>query len=461
MSWNNFSFTKIFTQKRILIAGFGKEGQSSYRFLTKFCQPASIFVTDDNPTSINEQNINFIPSSELSHLSTSIDLVLKSPGYPLKHLNFFPEEKITSQTDLFLRWFHPKIIGVTGTKGKSTLSSLIYHIIRESGISALLGGNIGIPIFDLFEYDEPEWIVLELSANQLEINHRSPHIALFNNLFEEHLDYFKTFESYARAKSNILLSQEKQDFSLIHYSLKNSFFIQKAPGTLLIYGHSHGLYAVPGISVAENSFVFSNELLKTGIFPFNSSDIPLVGKHNLENISGALLACHLAGISIDKALESVYSFKPLPHRLERIGTFHGITFINDSISTIPQATIQALESLENVHTLIVGGFDRGIDYQPLLDYLKQHPNHPSTLILMGQVGKKIYENRWNFPLPQGLHFATDMEEAVRLAYQHTPAGCICLLSPAAASYDQFKNFEERGEQFKKWCEKIASNHRIK
>ncbi|MCX7697388.1 MAG: UDP-N-acetylmuramoyl-L-alanine--D-glutamate ligase [Bacteroidales bacterium] len=454
MNWNNFQFTETFNHVRILIAGFGKEGISTYHFLTKYCKPKNIFITDDNPSITKGFNIPYIPFSEFSNISSNIDLIIKSPGYPLRQLHVFPPEKITSQTDLFLRWFHSKTIGITGTKGKSTISSLIYHIINGNGKSVLLAGNIGIPVFDLFEKDEPEWVVLELSANQLEIIHRSPHIALLNNIYEEHLDYFGSFESYAKAKSNILLYQSSMDYALIHYSLKNFSVVPMIQSNLLAYGYPCCFSSTPGIALDEKNFIFYNNLLSKKIIPFQKDIIPLVGKHNLENISGALLACHLVGISFETAIESIYTFKPLPHRLEKVGTFRGITFINDSISTIPQATIHALTSLHNVHTLILGGYDRGIDYHILIDYFLQYPNQPATIILLGQVGIKLQEYFKKFMIPQSYYFANNMEEAVKLAYEHTPAGKVCLLSPAASSYDQFKNFEDRGNQFKEWCIKL-------
>jgi len=301
---------------------------------------------------------------------------------------------------------------------------------------------------------EPEWIVLEISANQLELIHIAPHISLFNNLYEEHVDYFGTVDSYAKAKWKIILKQTVNDFGLLHTSLLTSAEVKQAKSQLLLYGQ-HPDHSYPsGVAVSDHAFSLFHNHQRT-VYPFNPKKIPLLGWHNLENCSGALLASWLCNIPIDHAINAIYSFSPLPHRLEKVGTFRDITFINDSISTIPQSTIAALESLKNVHTLILGGYDRGIDYQLLVDYIKSHPRSPALLLLLGQTGKRLKQLFREQQISQPFLWVDTLEKAVEKAFELTPPHQICLLSPASASYDQFKNFEERGNAFKTLCKNLA------
>jgi len=452
MSWKNFDLSPWFQDKKILIAGYGKEGKSTHRTVLPYA--SQIWVTDSQSLSFGDKKTQFIPENELEQLKEKVDLIIKSPGYPLKKLNIFPTEKITSQADLFLSWFRHKVIGVTGTKGKSTLATLIYHVLKENCVKVLLGGNIGIPAFDLLSEEEPTWVVLELSANQLETLHFAPHIALFNNLYEEHLDYFGSYENYQKAKWNIVLKQEQNDWALLHVSLLGALEITQAKSTLMLYGQPSDHFSLPGIAIADQAFLFYQNMQRK-VFSFSPDKIPLVGRHNLENCSGALLAAWMCGIPFKKSIESLYTFTPLPHRLEKVGIFRDILFVNDSISTIPQATIAALESLKSVHTLILGGYDRGIHYQSLAEYFKSHPHYPALLLLVGQSGKRMYELFREQKIPQTFIWTNTLEEAVKKVFELTPPGNICLLSPASASYDQFKNFEERGEVFKNLCKTLA------
>jgi len=333
------------------------------------------------------------------------DIILKTPGISFTQINYYIEpEKISSQTALFLQYYGNQAIGITGTKGKSTTASLIAHILNQYGKKTVLAGNIGVPLFDIIENIVHQTIVVaELSAHQLEFVRHSPHIAVLLNLYQEHLDHFNSFSSYMQAKLNITKYQNEHD--------------------ILVYNQ-------------EDEWV--NKLLLQHDFIRNY--FPYSGK--IKN-NAAFTTCKLLNISDNEIEAALASFIPLEHRQEFVGEKYGIRFYNDSISTVPEATIYALETLKDVDTLLLGGFDRGIDYRILYDYLKENP--VENIVFMGPAGMRM-KAEWETGINHIVE--NDMQKIIHFAIQNTQKGKICLLSPAAASYDQYKNFEERGKLFK-------------
>ena len=410
-------------EKRILILGFGREGKSTFRFLQKYMPGAVIGVADKN----DMEDVNHSGDHYLEAIY-DYDIVIKTPGISLKDFDT-KDVEITSQTDLFLSQFHSQTIGISGTKGKSTTTSLIYHLLKSSGHDAILTGNIGIPCFDVMENITPDSIVVyELSAHQLEYVHNSPRVGVLLNVFEEHLDHFGTMERYKAAKLNLLRYMNENDIAVIHENLLND-----------------------ALDLFVNSKVFS-------LFDFDDKidriALPLKGEHNYLNVKAALLACDAYGIDYRELIPYLYTFKPLEHRLEMVGTFGGVTFINDSISTIPQAAISACQALGRVDFLLLGGFDRGIDYSPLVGFLKVHPI--PHLLFTGRAGERMMQLlKKTGPLPVEMYFYTSMEEAFGYLHSLAKSGDVCLLSPAASSYDQYKNFEERGKKFKQLAERFC------
>ncbi len=405
--------------KRILILGFGREGKSTLSFLNKYLPDADVAVADKNEM----ETVQYFGTGYLEAMY-NYDIVIKTPGISLKDFDT-KDVEITSQTDLFLSQFHAQTIGITGTKGKSTTTSLIYHLLKSSGHDAILTGNIGIPCFDIMEDIKPDSIVVyELSAHQLEYVHNSPRVGVLLNIFEEHLDHFGTMARYAEAKLNIMRYMGEDDMAVIHESLMEDAW-----------------------RLFVNNIVFS-------LFDIDDlvdcTALPLIGEHNLLNVKAALLACYAYGVDVRELVPHLYSFKPLEHRLEPVGTFSGVTFVNDSISTIPQAAISACQALGRVDFLLLGGFDRGIDYQPLVDFLKAHP--VPHLLFTGKAGERMMQLIAEVPEPvEGptVFYYSTMEEAFAYMAAHAKPGDLCLLSPAASSYDQYKNFEERGAKFKR------------
>ena len=417
--------------KRILIAGFGREGKSTLRFLHTFMPDAIVGIADKNESAfqdIDKERYKLHFGDDYLSAASDYDIVIKTPGISLKDVDI-DLSLVSSQTDLFLEAFHNQVIGITGTKGKSTTSTLIYHLLKESGNDVILAGNIGIPILDcVSDINERTIIVYELSAHQLQFINRSPHVGILLNVFEEHLDHFGTFEKYKDAKINVLRYMDYSDVAVVNQSIVNS---QQS--------------TVAKHCVDFESYDFDD-------YNIDWNQIPLLGEHNKRNVKAALCACKSYGLLIENLIPHLYTFKSLEHRQEFVGVFNGVKFFNDSISTIPQATIAALQTIKNVNFLLLGGFDRGIDYEPLVTYLKD--NVLPCVLITGQAGQTINAKLQEAGYKGNVLEYTDMESAFEIIGNLAKSGDVCLLSPAAASYDRYKNFEERGCVFKELAKKF-------
>ncbi len=439
--------------KHVCILGFGAEGQSTFRLLSRILPDSQISIADKSPDItkhplLNDRTINVLTAENYLRDLSSFDLIIKTPGLPFSLLEGLSEDSITSQTELFIRAFSSQIIGITGTKGKSTTSSLIYHIVKQSTENVILVGNIGIPPFDLIErIDKRTIIVYELSSHQLQQIRYSPHTAILLNLFEEHLDHYNSKEEYFGAKLNIMRHQGKNDFFIYPYEEKTVMeYVQKQTMT----GHcvTIGSSIQSGIScyLKEGNVIWhcnSDQELTYKI----EGETALKGIHNQRNCMFAIAACKLNNIPDTAITKGLRTFQPLAHRLEYVGFYGGLHYYNDSIATIPEAVMAAVTAIPNIGTLLLGGYDRGIDYRGLVDFLCTAPI--DNLVFMGAAGMRIKELLdVHSPLKKKLFIASDMAEAVAIAKKQTAPGKACLLSPAAASYDMFRNFEERGATFR-------------
>ena len=426
----------IVNGKNILILGFGREGRSTYEFLKKYASDIKITVADANDVSKNiPGGVELIWGKDYQKACKNFDLVIKSPGIVLE--KDIKTDNITSQTELFLKAFRDKTIGVTGTKGKSTVTTLLYHILENTRGNCLLLGNIGIPPLDVAgKIDKDTLCVFELSAHQMEYTHISPAVAVLINLRPEHLDHYGTYEKYVSAKENIFLWQKKDDCFICGSELADQ--IKKSVSRLVRVSAENG-----GADVCLDG---RSIVSKNGVLTVNDDDTLLVGKHNLFDIA-VVYSVYRIFMSDDKAFKTALkTYKPLPHRLEYIGTADGVRYFDDSISTIGETTINALKSVRDVGTVIIGGMDRGIDYTDLIEFLKTYKTE--NIILIPDTGLRIKKELET--TNTNLVLASDLEDAVKIAKQKTPVGKACVLSPAAASYGFFKNFEERGDAFKKY-----------
>ncbi len=414
--------------KKICILGFGREGQSTYNYLTKY-NISNIMVHDKQPKDVEGvYGDNYLDGLD------KYDVIIKTPGISLKDIDISAiEDKITSQMELLFEYSKCPIIGITGSKGKSTTTSLIYEALKANDLDVYLLGNIGIPVFDyLDDFKENSYLVVEMSALQLEYIKHSPHISVITNLFEEHLDHFGTLDRYYTAKMQIFKYQNSGDYAI--YSGDNSDLKNLVSKSDL----KANLIETSLNDVVDGYVMINGEK----VYDVNS-ERTLKGKHNLINIINALNVVKLLDLDMSKAIKAINTFKTLPHRMECIGVVDDVAYYDDTVATIPEATIDCIEALECVDTLITGGKDRGIDYQPLIDYINK--SNITNIICMPETGYKIepYINKKTYKIEE-------LEDAVKKAKEVTKKGCICLLSPSASSYNKYKNFEEKGFYYKKF-----------
>jgi UDP-N-acetylmuramoylalanine--D-glutamate ligase len=432
---------EFFTGKSVLILGYGREGQSTHELLKTLKIDCDITVADKNKVDCDAEKTIFGADYD-KHLG-DYDIVMKSPGVPLLgEIDPAVKAKITCQSDLLFRFRdeHTLIVGVTGTKGKSTVSSLIHHILTACGRDALLIGNIGIPpLARIADFKEGSILVCECSCHQLEYTHASPQVAVYLNLYEEHLDHYNSFADYKAAKDNICRFQRNSDLLI-----KNIGLDPFTPAQIMNASMDD---PIADICVTDSTISIEGRKI-----PLDRIKTPLPGRHNLYNIAVAVAVALRLGCDLDDVLTAVAGFGGLPHRLERIVDRNGVFWINDSISTIPQAAVNALLAFPAADTLIVGGMDRGIDYSALTDFL---PNSSiEHLICLPDSGNRIAQGltERNADLPFEIILAADLTDGVKKAAAVTKRGCV--FSPAAASYGFYKNFEERGDVFKKLVDSV-------
>ena len=427
----------FFEGKKVLILGFGREGRSTLDLIKNF--NCKIGIADQNLAATPElERFELFSGKNYLDAISAYDIVMKTPGIALlDKLSEKDKVKITGQTDLLLRFCENKIIGVTGTKGKSTTSSLIHHILDNCGKSSVLIGNIGIPPLTITDNIEKNMtIVCEMSCHQLEYVQASPDIAILLNIYEEHLDHYVDFNAYKQAKENIYRFQNHND--------------------VLIYNrecYSNELGGIPSKKISasqdEKADIFisgKDIILCEKTIPYEKISPKLEGKHNLYNIAIAIATALECGCDLDTAIESVHSFNGLEHRMELVRTVNGVKYVNDSISTIPLATINAVKAF-SADTVIIGGMDRGINYDVLVEYL--NTGAVANIICLPNSGYRIADM---LGTDSNVIRVSDMEEAVGKAYEATKKCCV--LSPAAASYGFYKNFEERGNHFKDLVNKL-------
>ena len=451
------------TDKKIAILGFGREGKSSYQFIRKYFQEQPLTVFDANekikndPLLLEDSWITIINQYNYEEILKEYDLVLKAPGISLKEIDITPyQNKISSQISLLLDFFDISIIGVTGTKGKSTTTSLIYEMIKAQKEDVLLGGNIGIPVFDNIEKITPNsTYVIELSAYQLQHIHTSPKISVLLNLFEEHIDFFGNLENYYNAKINIAKYQQADNFLIYkgdNLEIGNRISKNIKGKSYRVYDSEPKENKNNTIYLKENTIcIYQNNEEK--ILYYTTDKRNLLGDNNLRDIMFVLGVCHYLKLDIEKAIQTINTFKGLPHRMEYVGYFDEIHYYNDSIATIPQATINNIETLKEVNTLIFGGMDRKIDYSDFVKYLGTCK--VENLICMKETGYNIGKQLQKDNISKNIYFTETLEEAVEIAKSVTQKGKICMMSPAAPSYNQFKDFEQKSnkiidEKYKIW-----------
>lgn len=425
---------KYLKGKKIIILGFGREGKSTYKLIRKYLKEQTIYIADQKEKTDfleNDKNAIYIGGKNYLENLEEYDLIIKTPGISFVGIDTSKYiYKIKSQLELLLEFFNVFTIGVTGTKGKSTTSSLIYTILKEQNIKTMLLGNIGTPAFDYIDkIDEETVLVLEMSSHQLEYMNLCPNIAILLNIYPEHLDHYASFEEYAQAKCNIFKNQKGADYFI--YNLDNEI-LQKLVNSPKAKAYGVSLKENGDICI-KNNYVYFKEKPIYNI----KSPRKLLGEYNLNNIMFALGVSQILKLDLDKTIKSIQNFEPLHHRLEFVGKYNDISYYDNSIGTIPMATMEAVKVLKNVDTLIIGGMDRGLDYTEFIEFLNK--SNITNVICMPKTGHDIARKLKK----EKVYRVETMEEAVKIAKKVTSKGKSCLLSPAAASYGFFKNFEEK------------------
>lgn len=421
--------------KKVAVLGLGLEGKDLISFLLE--KEAIVVVFDRKEEKdldleeVEKDKIKIISGENyLSSGLKDFDFIFRSPGV----YRFLPEiveaenagVVISSAIKLFFDLCPAKIIGVTGTKGKGTTSTLIYEILKKGEKDVYLAGNIGKPYLSLLsKLDSESFVVMEMSSFQLIDLEKSPQIAVVLNITSDHLNWHKNLEEYVDAKKNIIRFQNENDYAVINSDYETSSNFAKETKGKVIY--------------------FS----KNNLPEKYTKNLLLKGKHNWENVAAAIAVAQVLKIGEKEILEVLSSFKGLEHRLELVETKNGISFYNDSFATGPQPTIAAIESFSEPLTLILGGYDKGLDYEELCQKISSQDNI-KTIILIGDIKDKLKEglekNNFSGKVIDLDH--SSMNEIVNIAIKNTSSGGIILLSPAAASFDMFKSYKERGNQFK-------------
>jgi UDP-N-acetylmuramoylalanine--D-glutamate ligase len=439
-------------KKRIVILGGGESGVGAALLCKQ--QGYDVFLSDGavlKPHYRDELTSNSIEFEFGGHSIDKIlaaDEVMKSPGIAnsttvvreIRAANI----PVISEMELAYRYKgNSRIIGITGSNGKTTTTSMIYQICKAGGMNCALVGNIGNSIARQIAVDPRPLYVVEISSFQLDdiISFR-PDVAVLTNITEDHLDrYDHDFEKYIASKFNIVKNQTEEDFFIynaddtvtMHYLSRFPFHSKPLPISMQ-HEQPKGAFIKDG-----KMHVRHGESLVTSIY-----DFALKGKHNQYNTMAASLAGAVVGIRKDKIRDAVASFESLEHRMEKVATVRGIDFVNDSKATNVNSTWFALESMEKPVTLILGGVDKGNDYGLIRDMVGEKVKR---IVCLGLDNSKIHAAFSG--VVEEIYDTSSAEEAVKRAYQVSSKGDVVLLSPACASFDLFKNYEDRGAQFKK------------
>lgn len=442
---------------KIAILGLGREGLDLLKFFNKMkIKPIGLNADEVLSTDQRYRDINRLTSQVysgkdyLDHLD-QIDLVFRSPGVPLDLPAIKKAKKrgvqFSSLTQLFFDTCPAKIIGITGTKGKSTTTSLIYHLLkgRNKG-KVYFGGNIGHPpLMLLGKLTKKDLVVFELSSFQLEDLTKSPHIAVMLMVVPEHLDRHKTYRKYLGAKLNLVRYQTKQDFAVINIGDRISDTVIKNTKAKLVK-YSLKKILPRGVYIADSNIIYRDFSTGRRQIVMPVEEISLSGQHNLINVLAAITVALLAGVSVTKIRPRIKSFIALEHRLEPVGHAGQVEFINDSMATTPIATMAALQTINGNISLILGGASKKENFTDLIKYLSRCSL--AGIVLIGQTSEQLYKKIKSAKIDSPVIIAKDFSTAVHLAYDFVKPGGTVILSPACASFGWFKDAYDRGNQFK-------------
>jgi len=458
------------TGKRVLILGAARQGQALARWLVN--HGARVTLSDKRSKAdleparqfLNDLPIEWIPGSHPLELLDKADMLCLSGGVPLTLPIVVEAQKrgipLSNDTQIFMEVAPCKTVGITGSAGKTTTTALLGNMAKasyvEKGGHAWVGGNIGDPLINYVDEMQPsDLAILEISSFQLDQMSISPNVAAILNITPNHLDRHGTMEAYTAAKARILDFQSKDDVAILGRDDPGAWNLrERVKGKLLSFGLSN-------LSIEHSGAYVSDGLyhLRDGnayiLLPIQNA-IHLRGDHNRLNVLAAITIGHAAGLNLDAMLEAVDNFHGVPHRLELVRELHGVKWYNDSIATAPERAMAAVRSFDEPIVLILGGKDKDLPWEDLADLVRERVDH---VVVFGLAAEKILgalgrlgsgEKR-----PYSVQRGEGVQEAVRLAAEVAESGDVVLLSPGGTSFDQFSDFTERGEWFKKWVQELS------
>ncbi len=443
--------------KNILVVGLARSGVAAAEFLIS--RGARVTVNDAKPESdlkeareLRAKGIEVIGGGHPRELFEKSDLIVVSPGVPLA-LEAFDQARaaggpIIGEVELAARFLRGRLVGITGSNGKTTTTTLIGELLKNAGLPTQVGGNIGTPLISLVEGSQHDgFTVVELSSFQLEaVEQLHVNVALLLNITPDHLDRYNSIADYAAAKANIFRNQTPGDVAVLNADDGAAARMSAKTGARVVYFSRLR-------ELEEGIFLRGNEIIERGAdgerVLLKREDIHLPGDHNVENVMAALAAGLACGAPVDSMRQTVRKFKGVEHRLEFVTELNGVKFYNDSKATNVDATIKCLEAFPAGVIVILGGKDKGSDYAPLAPLVRERCEH---VILIGAAADKIAAALEN---TKPLHRAATMPEAVKLGLELGRPGDIVLLAPACASFDMFDNYEHRGRVFKEAVKALA------
>ncbi|MBR3249348.1 MAG: UDP-N-acetylmuramoyl-L-alanine--D-glutamate ligase [Clostridia bacterium] len=456
-------FNNYLNRRKVAIIGLGVSNLPLLDYLYEHKAKVTVFddkEIDQIPKEVMDKITKYTFKFSLGKNSLSklvgFDFIFRSPSClptnPALSAEIDRGSIVTTEVEMLMKIAPCKIIGITGSDGKTTTTSLIYEILKKAGYKCYLGGNIGYPLFTRLNEIRPEDIlILELSSFQLMGMDFSPEISVVTNITPNHLNIHKDYDEYIEAKKNIFKYQNQDGILVTNYDNEVTKQISKeANGKVIYFSSKKKLdngYIVDGDVIKECDDKLRKHIL-------NVKEVKLKGTHNYENICTALAATRTL-VDMDTAISAVKEFSGVEHRIEFIREVFGVKWYNDSASSSPTRTISGLKAFDEEIVLIAGGYDKNLDYTPMA---KTIIDKVKTLILLGQTSGKIFNVVKAELDKQGkkldIYMCDNLSDTVTLARKHAKAGQIVLFSPASASFDMFKNFADRGDKFKKLVKEI-------
>jgi len=459
---------KNWNHQRVLILGAARQGLALARFLSS--RGAVVTLNDNRPAekmtaaleALKDHPVNWVLGEHPLELLDNTDLVCVSGGVPLT-LPILTETQrkglpVSNDSQIFLESVSAKVAGITGSAGKTTTTTLLGRM-AEAAVKAphqvWVGGNIGLPLIDrVDEIQAEDIVILELSSFQLELMTTSPAIAAVLNITPNHLDRHGTLESYTAAKARILDYQDETCTAVLGHEDPGAWSLtNRVQGHLVTFGFERSRSGLRGTYLNGSDLVLFDGDRVRKILPTNR--VLLRGRHNILNVLAACAIAYAIGLPVEAMAAGVEGFSGVPHRLEFVRDLNGVKWYNDSIATAPERTIAALRSFREPMVLLLGGRDKDLPWDKLASLVREQIDH---VILFGEAAEKVKKALGplhNGSRPYSLTVCGGLREAVEAAHQVAEPGSVVLLSPGGTSFDEFNDFEERGEQFRLWVKQLT------